>query len=74
VIKREELTNPKSCMSKARDDELTFVLLERDDAAPTTIRFWAFERVRLGKNTQNDPQIREALECARRMEIAREKS
>jgi hypothetical protein len=64
VIKREELTNPKSCMSRAADDEMTFVLLGRDKAAPVAIRAWVNERIRLGKNTATDPQIVEALACA----------
>jgi hypothetical protein len=66
--KRDELTDPKSCMSRANDDELTFVLLARDMAAPATIRFWVVERLRLGRNRFDDPQILEALECARKME------
>lgn len=66
--KQDELTNPKSCMSKARDDEMTFVLLGRDKAAPEAIRTWVRERIRLGKNRENDPQIIEAIKCADTME------
>lgn len=66
--KTEELTNPRSCMSRARDDEMTFVLLGRDVAAPATIRFWVEQRILAGKNDKNDPQIVEALECATAME------
>lgn len=66
--KTEELTNPNSCMSKARPDEMTFVLLGRDAAAPATIRFWISERIRLSKNQPNDPQIVEAYDCAKAME------
>jgi hypothetical protein len=58
-------------MSRAREDELTFVLLGRDAAAPETIRFWIRERLRLGKNQPTDPQITEALECAQQMEAER---
>lgn len=68
MIKREELTNPNSCMSKARENEMTFVLLGRDVAAPLAIRAWIEERVRIGKNAFDDPQILEAEECIRRME------
>lgn len=64
MIKREELTNPNSCMSRAREDEMTFVLLERDAAAPAAIRIWVRERIRLGKNKPRDPQITEALRTA----------
>lgn len=69
--KADELTDPKSCMSRARDDEWTFVLLGRDATAPATIRFWASERVRLGKNTWFDEQIIAALDCAYQMEQER---
>jgi len=59
---KEVLTNPNSCMSKARDDEMTFVLLARDAAAPFAIRAWCVERIRLGKNSGwDDPQIAEAM-------------
>jgi len=68
MIKREELTNPNSCMSRAKDDEMTFVLLGRDAAAPYAIRQWIEERIRLQKNTYGDPQIIEALECAEKIE------
>lgn len=70
MIKSKELTDPNSCMSKARDDEMTFVLLGRDAAAPLTIRTWVQERIRLGKNTLGDPQIQEALACADTMDKA----
>lgn len=66
--KREELTNPDSCISRANPDEMTFVLLARDVCAPAVIGFWVQERIRLGKNQWSDPQITEALSCARAME------
>lgn len=68
MIKRDELTNPNSCMSRAKDDEMTFVLLGRDVCAPDVVRFWAMERVARGKNKRDDAQIRDALECAAKME------
>jgi len=69
MIKSEELTNPKSCMSRAKDDEMTFVLLARDVAAPVAIRAWVKERLRLGKNQMRDHQIIDALACADDMEL-----
>lgn len=69
MIKREELTNPASCMSRAAEDEMTFVLLGRDVAAPAAIRAWIAERVSSGKNSPTDPQILEARECAAQMEL-----
>lgn len=67
MIKREELSNPNSCMSRAHDDEMTFVLLGRDVAAPAAIAAWIDERIRLGKNKRTDPQIIEAENCARQI-------
>lgn len=63
--KRDELTDPNSCMSKAKDDEWTFVLLGRDAAAPVAVRAWIDERIRLGKNTADDAQVREAEQWIR---------
>jgi hypothetical protein len=67
MIKEKELTDPTSCMSRARPGEMTFVLLGRDKAAPVAIAAWAAARVALGKNQPGDAQIQEALECALRM-------
>ncbi len=66
--KCDELSDPKSCMSRARENEMTFVLLARDPAAPVAIRAWIAERLRLGKNQPDDSQISEAESCARTME------
>lgn len=64
MLKKDELSIPTSCLSKAHDNELIFVLLERDHAAPYAIRAWADERIRLRKNKIGDEQINEALACA----------
>jgi hypothetical protein len=69
--KRDELTNPNGCMYRAKDNEMTFVLLGRDVAAPTAILAWCAERIRLGKNVPGDPQLVEAVECATTMERER---
>lgn len=71
MIKRDEIEYTESCLNKARDNERLFVLLSRDPAAPTAIRAWVAERIRLGKNTPNDAQIVEALDSARLMETER---
>lgn len=66
--KREELSSAKSCTATAHPEEMVFVLLGRDPAAPVAIRAWATERVLLGKNKAEDPQIVEALACADTMQ------
>lgn len=71
MIKRDELEDTNSCLSKASDSERLFVLLARDPAAPVAIRAWIAERIRLGKNAPGDDQIREAFECATLMELER---
>jgi hypothetical protein len=71
MLKRLELADPNSCMSRALTDEMTFVLLARDIAAPDTIRYWVRQRIANGKNSIDDPQITEALECALEMERQR---
>jgi hypothetical protein len=67
--KYRELSDLNSCLNRAKADEWVFVLLGRDVAAPHTIRAWAAERIRLGKNSVEDAQIQEALYCAGAMEI-----
>jgi hypothetical protein len=69
--KRDELTNPQACMARARDDEMTFVLLARDEDAPDTIRDWIARRIRRGKNQPGDAQMVDAENCARVMEAER---
>jgi hypothetical protein len=67
--KKDELAKGnKTCMNSAHPEEMTFVLLGRDAAAPIAIRAWVAERLRLGKNKKDDAQIVEALECAATME------
>jgi hypothetical protein len=66
--KRNELSNEHTCMQHAHPNEMTFVLLSRDAAAPFAIRSWVAERIRLGKNAEGDEQITEALACAQTME------
>jgi hypothetical protein len=71
MIKRDEIEDSQSCLNKAQDGERLFVMLARDPAAPVAIRAWIAERIRLGKNTPNDDQIREAHECASLMDMER---
>lgn len=66
--KQQELTDPASCMSRARDNEMTFVLLGRDIAAPAAVRAWIEARIRMGKNKPDDAQITEAIQWCETVE------
>ena len=68
MIKSRELSDPNSCLNRAKENERLFVLLEHDDAAPATVRFWVGERIRLGKNRPTDEQIESALKEAMAMD------
>ena len=68
MIKTQEVADPQSCLNHAKPDEMLFVLLGRDPAAPAAIRAWIAERIRLGKNQPSDDQIYEAENCALRIE------
>jgi hypothetical protein len=70
--KRDELTNPTSCINRAHPDELTFVLLGRDVSAPAAIRAWVDSRLNHGKNKPDDPQIMDALRTANVMDLERD--
>jgi hypothetical protein len=69
MIKSAERSNTNSCWNKAWDDELVFVLLERDESTPVAIRAWVADRLKRGKNKPNDPQIVAALEDAHSIEL-----
>lgn len=69
--KIDEVNNSKSCFNKSREEEMLFVLLGRDPAAPVAIRQWAKCRLAMGLNRIDDPQITEALEAADAMDIER---
>jgi hypothetical protein len=73
--KIDELTNPDSCLNRAGDNEMLFVLLARDAAAPYVIEEWCRIRITMGKNKSiGDPQILGALECARQMRQQQEEA
>lgn len=71
--KHLEISNPSSCLNRARAEELIFVIRAHDIASPHTVRRWARKRIKLGKNSWSDPQIREALEWADTVEAQHEK-
>jgi hypothetical protein len=71
MIKRDEIDDQNSCLNRAGDGERIFILLARDAAAPAAIRAWVAERIRLGKNSLDDAQIVEALQCAMYMDRER---
>lgn len=58
--KRDELSDPTSCMSKAHPDEWTFVLLGRDVAATWMVWAWIILRILFRKNRWRDPKLVEA--------------
>jgi phage protein D len=68
MLKREELADPNSCLNRAKDDELIFVLLGRDTAASVALRAWIEERIRLGKNTREDRQIQETEQYIKKLQ------
>lgn len=68
MLRREELLDPNSCLSKAQDDEMVFVILGRDPVAAPTIDYWVKARIAMGLNAENDPQMLAATTCADTME------
>jgi hypothetical protein len=72
MLKSAEIADPISCFNRAKDNEMLFILLERDPAAIATIEFWIKERIRIGKNQVTDKQIMEAKACAYLMKAFKE--
>jgi len=71
MLKFEEEQNTKSCWNKARPTERVFIILGRDKAAKAAINAWVRARIDYGLNKLGDPQIQEALDCAKLMEQER---
>ena len=69
--KQFEQNDASSCLNRAKDNEMLFVLRGHDAAAPSTIRQWAQMRIVMGKNKLEDEQIQEALAVAMIMERER---
>lgn len=67
MMKQREATEPDSCWNKTPDDELVFVLCNRDPAAEVAITAWCQERIRLGLNKEGDRKIEEARAIVREM-------
>lgn len=72
MLKIDEQEIQNSCWNKASIGERLFILLARDPASPVAIRAWIEERIRIGKNRKGDALIKEAEDCARRMEQERD--
>jgi len=64
MLKKIELSDETSCINKALPDEMVFVLLARDAAAPVAIEAWIAERIRLGLNQPGDQLLADATETA----------
>jgi len=71
MIKTEELSTLESCLNRAGDGEMLFVLRAKDPCAPHAIREWVKARVEQGLNALDDPKIKEALRCASTMDEQR---
>lgn len=51
------------CLNKAKEDEMLFVLMARDETAPITILEW----IKLNLHKQPEDKLREAFDCAMTM-------
>jgi hypothetical protein len=75
MIKCDELSNPKSCINRAADDEPVFVLRAHDPCAPEIVREWAdayATRKEENGGVMNDEQrakYQEARALATQMEV-----
>lgn len=63
MTKAEELANPNSCLNKAKDDEMLFILRAKDVCAPFAIAEWIRKRIEIRMNRWTDPKIQEANRC-----------
>ncbi|MFN3624416.1 MAG: hypothetical protein ACK4TP_10175 [Hyphomicrobium sp.] len=61
MLKRDEISNPNSCLNKAADDEPVFVLRAQDELAAAVVTDWAILAQKRGVSEQ---KVKEALELA----------
>jgi hypothetical protein len=61
MIKREELSNPHSCLNKATMDEPVFVLRASDKLAPAVIELWATMAEQVGTTPAKLTEARELV-------------
>jgi len=64
MLKRYELSEPRSCLNKAAGDEPVFVLRAKDPLAAQTIRHWAT----MAEGYHEPKKIKEAFELADAMD------
>lgn len=64
MLKQLELSNPKSCLNKARADEPVFVLRAKDRLAAMTVRHW----IAMSEGLHEPDKLEEAEELAQKME------
>lgn len=74
MLKRDELTNPESCLNKAADNEPVFVLRANDENAAPAVAAWARDYIisKGGWNNMSDAQRKkynEAMDIASDMRI-----
>lgn len=64
MTKKEAIEDPNSCWNKAHDNDIVFILIQKDPQAPKTIQLWAAMRVLFGNDDLNAPKITSALDIA----------
>ena len=62
MLKRDELSDPKSCLNKASDDEPLFVIRAKDPMASRVVAFWAEQARGVHEDDKVDRAQREADE------------
>lgn len=63
MIKRDEVAVPTSCLNRARDDEMVFLLRANDPLFAMTVSFWAHMAEATGAHTPE--VVAQARDCAR---------
>lgn len=70
-FKRTELSDPNSCLNKAQDDEMIFVLRAKDPCAGIAILAWINARIDQKLNTIDDEKIKSAYRAIDAMRVQR---
>jgi hypothetical protein len=65
ALKRDEISDPNSCLNRAADDEPIFILRAKDPLAAKLVEEWAAKAVL--EQAHEDPKIQAAYRFAQAM-------
>lgn len=73
MTKRENIDDPNSCWNKAADDEILFILRDKDLTFIPVLLFWVHMRIFMDIDLATSPKLTGALEIVDKVREKRRK-